>query len=398
MGAAVIVDAVRTAAGARNGALSGWHPVDLAAETLRALTVRNDLDPGLVDDVIMGCVTQVGAQSGNIGRLAVLGAGWPDSVPGTTIDRKCGSSLQAAHFAAQGVMAGAYDVVVAAGVEVMSLVPMGASTVVPAVGKPYGPAVTERFEGAGGLVPEGMAAEAVAQRYGLSREELDRFSATSHANAARAAADGRFVAELLAVTAKRRDRETGRPVVRRQRMTADEGVRPATSVTSLGRLLPAFAPDGVITAGNSAQITDGASALLIMSERRAAALGYTPRARFHSFAVAGADPLTMLTAPVPATRKALHRAKLALDDLDLVEIHESFAATVLAWAQDLRPDMDKVNVNGGAIALGHSMGASGARLLTTLCHELERRGGRYGLVTMSAVGGMANATVIERLG
>jgi acetyl-CoA acyltransferase len=397
MPAAVIVDAIRTAGGRRNGALSGWHPVDLAAETLKALAVRNDLDPGLVDDVLMGCVTQVGAQSGNLGRLALLAAGWPESVPGTTIDRKCGSSQQAVHFAAQGVMAGAYDVVVAAGVEVMSLVPLGASTVVPAVGKPYGDAVTERYAAAGGLLPEGLAAEAVAEGWGLGRDELDAFAARSHARAVQAIQGGRFSAEIVPVMPKRRERETGRIVTGRKRLTADEGVQSATALDALSRLLPAYRSDGVITAGNSAPAGDGASAVLIMSEERAATLGHTPRARFHSFAVAGVDPVTMLTGPIPATRKVLERAKLRLDDIDLVEIHESFAAVVLAWEQELHPDMTRVNVNGGAIALGHSLGGSGTRLLATLCHELERTGGRYGLQTMSEAGGMANAMVIEHL-
>jgi acetyl-CoA acyltransferase len=398
MVSAVIVDAVRTAGGMRHGALSGWHPVDLAAETLRALVTRNDLDPRLVDDVILGCVTQVGAQSGNLGRLALLAAGWPESVPGTTVDRKCGSSLQAAHFAAQGIMAGAYDVVVAGGVEVMSLVPMGASTMVAAVGKPYGDAITERYAPAGGLVPEGLAAELLARRCCLGRAELDAFAAQSHARAGRAVAQGRFKAEIVAVPTKRRERESGRVVVGRKRLVADEGIRPATTANTLARLLPAYRPDGVITAGNSAQIADGASAVLVMSEERASSLGYTPLARFHSFAVCGVDPITMLSGPIPATRKVLERAKLSLDAIDLVEINEAFAAVVLAWERELRPDMDRVNVSGGAIALGHSLGGSGTRLLTTLCHELARTGGRYGLQTMSAVGGVANATVIERLG
>ena len=398
MGTAVIVDAVRTAGGKRNGKLSGWHPVDLAAETLKALAERNDLDPALVDDVIMGCVMQVGAQALNVGRNAVLAAGWPESVPATTIDRQCGSSQQSAHFAAQGVMAGAYDVVVAAGVEVMSLVPMGASAMVPAVGLPFGPTVGLRYAEAGGLVPQGISAELIAERWGLSRTDLDEFSARSQTRAARATAEGRFEREIIPVAQRVRDRESGRVVETGEQLSADEGIRPATTVETLAALKPAFTPEGLVTAGNSSQITDGASAVLIMSEEKAAALGLTPRARFHSFALAGVDPITMLTGPIPATRKVLERAKLSLDDIDLVEINEAFASVVLAWEKELHPDMAKVNVNGGAIALGHPLGASGAKLLATLLNELERTGGRYGLQTMCEGGGLANATVIERLG
>ncbi len=395
---AVIVDAVRTPGGKRNGKLSGWHSVDLAAETLKALVRRNDLDPALVEDVIMGCVSQVGAQGVNVGRNAALAAGFPESVVGTTIDRQCGSSQQAAHFAAQGVMAGAYDVVIAAGVEVMSLVPMGANAAVPNVGFPFGPSVGLRYEPVGGLVPQGISAEMIADQWNLSREDLDRFGALSQQRAETATAEGRFEREILSVSTKVKDKETGRIIESAEALSADEGIRPGTTAETLATLKPAFKPDGKVTAGNSSQITDGASAVLIMSEEKAAALGLTPRARFHTFALAGVDPVTMLTGPIPATTKVLERAKLTLDDIDLVEINEAFASVVLAWEKDHHADLSKVNVNGGAIALGHPLGASGTKLLATLVCELERTGGRYGLQTMCEGGGMANATIIERLG
>jgi acetyl-CoA acyltransferase len=395
---AVIVDAVRTPGGKRNGKLSGWHPVDLAAETLKALADRNDLDPAVVDDVIMGCVMQVGAQSINVGRNAVLAAGWPESVPSTTIDRQCGSSQQSAHFAAQGVMAGAYDVVVAAGVEVMSLVPMGASVGDGTHGFPMGPTMGQRYADQGGLVPQGISAELIADKWNLSREDLDTFSAESQRRAAQATAEGRFDNELIAVREIRRDKESGDIIQGDDTVTADEGIRPDTTVESLGQLKPAFKPDGKVTAGNSSQITDGASAALIMSAEKAEELGLTPRARFHSFALAGVDPITMLTGPIPATEKVLASSGLSMDDIDLTEINEAFASVVLAWETELHPDMSKVNVNGGAIALGHPLGCSGAKLLATLVNELERTGGRYGLQTMCEGGGMANATIIERLG
>jgi acetyl-CoA acyltransferase len=397
MTTAVIVDAVRTAGGKRHGRLSGWHPVDLAAETLKALAERNDLDPGLIDDVIVGCVSQVGAQAVNIGRNAVLAAGFPDSVPGTTIDRQCGSSQQALHFAAQGVMAGQYDVAVAAGVEVMSLVPMGAS-IGQGVGFPYGPTVGLRYEPVGGLVPQGISAEMIADKWDLSREDLDRFGARSQQYAARATAEGRFEREILPVVAKHKDRETGKVSQSAELVTVDEGIRPDTTVETLAQLKPAFKPDGKVTAGNSSQITDGASAVLVMSEERASALGLNPRARFHAFALAGVDPVMMLTGPIPATSKVLERAKLTLDDIDLIEISEAFASVVLAWEKEHHPDMEKVNVNGGAISLGHPLGCSGTKLMATLLNELERTGGRYGMQTMCEGGGLANATIIERLG
>jgi acetyl-CoA acyltransferase len=397
MPTAVIVDAVRTAGGKRHGKLSGWHPVDLAAETLKALAARNDLDPAVVDDVIMGCVSQAGAQAVNVGRNAVLAAGFPESVPATSVDRQCGSSQQAMHFGAQGVMAGQYDVVIAAGVEVMSLVPMGASLGQNA-GVPFGPAVELRYAPVGGLVPQGISAELIADRWELSRENLDRFSARSQQNAARATAEGRFEREIVPVSLKHKDKETGKVTESDEPVTADEGIRPETTAEGLAKLKPSFRPDGKVTAGNSSQITDGASAVLIMSEEKAAALGLTPRARFHAFALAGVDPVTMLTGPIPATTKVLERAKLTLDDIDLVEINEAFASVVLAWEKDVHPDMDRVNVNGGAIALGHPLGCSGTKLMATLLNELERTGGRYGLQTMCEGGGLANATIIERLG
>ncbi len=398
MTTAVIVDAVRTAGGKRNGKLSGWHPVDLSAETLKALVERNDLDPELIDDVIMGCVMQVGAQSLNIGRNAVLAAGFPESVPATTIDRQCGSSQQSAHFAAQGVMAGAYDVVIAAGVEVMSLVPMGASAMVKDIGFPFGETMGLRYAGAGGLVPQGISAELIADKWGISRGELDAFGALSQQRALQATEEGRFDNEIVGVSAKPRDKETGELIASDEIVTRDEGIRPGTTVETLANLKPAFKPDGKVTAGNSSQISDGASAVLIMSEEKAAALGLTPRARFHTFSLAGVDPITMLTGPIPATHKVLERSGLKMDDIDLVEINEAFASVVLAWEKELHPDMAKVNVNGGAIALGHPLGCSGTKLLATLVNELERTGGRYGLQTMCEGGGLANATIIERLG
>jgi acetyl-CoA acyltransferase len=388
---AVIVDAVRTPGGKRNGNLRNWHAVDLASEALRALAERNSLDPSVVDDVIMGCVSQVGEQAFNVGRNAVLAAGWPESVPATTIDRQCGSSQQALHFAAQGVMAGAYDVVVASGVEVMSRVAMG-SSIGKDAGWPFGPRVTGRYEPVGGLVNQGIGAEMIADQWGISREELDEFSAESHRRAARATAEGRFEREIVTVHVRDDEGHDTDELV-----TVDEGIRPDSSVETLAKLKPAFKEGGKVTAGNSSQITDGASAVLIMSEERARELGYRPRARFHTFALAGVDPVTMLTGPIPATTKVLERAGLTLDDIDLIEINEAFASVVLAWQREHKVDLEKVNVNGGAIALGHPLGASGAKLCATLLNELERTDGRYGLLTMCEGGGLANATIIERL-
>jgi acetyl-CoA acyltransferase len=386
---AVIVDAVRTPIGRRNGALRDWHPVDLAAHVLRAVVDRNDLDPALVDDVIAGCVSQTGEQALNVARNAALAAGFPETVPGATVDRQCGSGQQALHFAAQGVMAGAYDVVIAAGVESMTRVPMG-STILNGPGKPFGPLVTQRYLPAGGLVPQGLAAERVAEQWGLTRGALDAYSLESHRRAARATDEGRFAGEIVAVTVEG-------PKGKRQ-LEVDEGIRRDTSLEALGALKPAFLSDGgTVTAGNASQLSDGAAAVLVMSERRAAELGLRARARFVSFAVCGSDPLTMLTGPIPATSAVLGRAGLTLDQVDVVEVNEAFASVVLAWAAEHHPDMDRVNVNGGAIALGHPLGCSGARLTATLLGELERAGGRYGLQTMCEGGGMANALVLERL-
>ncbi len=386
---AVIVDTLRTPLGKRNGRLKDWHPVDLAGVALRELVARTGIDPTQIDDVIMGCVMQVGEQSLNIARNAVLAAGLPETIPGTTVDRQCGSSQQAAHFAAQGVMAGAYDIVIAAGVEVMTRVPMGSAVADGKYGYPFGPMVSARYAPDGGLVPQGISAEMIADKWSITREDMDRFAARSQAYAARATAEGRFEREIL-------------PVLDSEGilMTTDEGIRDSP-YEKLQTLKPAFRSEeegGRVTAGNSSQITDGASAMLIMSEEKCRSLGLTPRARFVNFGLAGDNPQLMLTAPIPATQKALQRAGLTMADMDLTEINEAFASVVLAWEKELHPDMNKVNVNGGAIALGHPLGASGTRLMTTLLNELERTGGRYGLQTMCEGGGMANATIIERLG
>ena len=396
MTTAVIVDAIRTAGGKRNGALSGWHPADLAGEVLKALVARNNLDPALVDDVIMGCVSQVGGQALNVGRNAVLAAGFPESVPATTIDRQCGSSQQAAHFAAQGVIAGAYDIAIAAGVEIMTQVPMGASVGNGKSGWPFGDAMNARYAEVGGLVPQGISAEMIADKWDLSRDDLDAFSLQSQQRAARAIAEGRFDNEIVPVQKKILDKESGEVRVLDELHSVDEGVR-ESSAEGLARLKPSFKEDGKIHAGNSSQICDGASAALIMSEEKAKELGLKPRARFHTFALAGVDPVYMLTGPIPATQKALERSGLSVDDIDLFEVNEAFAPVVLAWAKELGADLNKTNVNGGAIALGHPLGGSGAKLLATLLNELERTGGRYGLQTMCEGGGLANATIIERL-
>jgi len=392
---AVIVDAVRTplGRGKKTGALAGWHPVDLAAEPLKAIVDRTGIDPALIEDVIMGCVSQVGEQSLNVARNAALAAGYPDTVAGTSVDRQCGSSQQAAHFAAQGVIAGAYDCVVAAGVEVMSRVPMGVSASV--AGFPFGPKMTERYQkeklyGTAGLVPQGVSAEIISKKWNLSREQLDAFSAGSHQKAAIATEKGWFRNEILPVEITHEDG-------RSETMSHDEGIRPDTTAAKLAALKPAFDEKGVITAGNSSQITDGAAAILIMERKRAEQLGLKPRARFHAFALGTCDPVIMLTAPIPATHAVLKRAGMSLNQIDAVEINEAFAPVVLAWAKEFGADMGKVNPHGGAIALGHPLGASGARLMTTLLNYLERTKGRYGLQTMCEGGGMANATIIERL-
>jgi acetyl-CoA acyltransferase len=384
---AVIVDAVRTPAGRRNGMLKDWHPADLAAHVLKALEERNNLDPAIVDDVVMGCVMQVGEQALNIGRNAVLAAGWPESVPSTTVDRQCGSSQQAVHFAAQGVMAGAYDVVVAAGVEVMTRTPMGAS-VVKDLGFAFPQSMQDRYADTG-LPPQGIGADMIADEYNISREDLDAFAAESQRRAAQATAEGRFENEIIPVPV----RIDGETVL----MTRDEGIREGSTVEKLATLKPAFKEDGKITAGNSSQISDGAAAILIMSRSKAEELGLKPRAVFRNFALAGTDPVTMLKGPIPVTEKLFDKADVALEDVDLFEINEAFASVVLAWQKETGADLDKVNVNGGAIALGHPLGCSGAKLMTTLVNELERTDGRYGFQAMCEGGGLANGTLIERV-
>jgi acetyl-CoA acyltransferase len=385
---AVIVEAVRTAVGRRNGRLKDWHPVDLMAQVLSVLVQRTGVDTNLVEDVIIGCVSQVGEQSLNVGRNAALAAGFPETVPGTTVDRQCGSSQQAIHFAAQGVISGAYDVVIAGGVESMTRVPMG-SSYTQGPGAPFGSQMLHRYNN--GLVHQGISADLVAQKWELSREELDAFSLESHRRAARAAAEGRFKSQIVPIEVKNEDGTTST-------FAQDEGIRTDTSLEKLASLKPAFKPDGLITAGNSSQISDGAAAVLIMERAVAERLGLKPRARFVAFSLAGDNPIIMLTAPIPATFKVLERAGLTLDQMDLVEINEAFASVVLAWQRSTGADMSRVNVNGGAVAIGHPLGASGARLTTVLLHELERIGGRYGLQTICEGGGMANGMIIERLG
>jgi acetyl-CoA acyltransferase len=394
---AVIVDAVRTgsAKGKPGGALSGVHPVDLMATVLKALVERNGIDPAIIEDVIGGCVTQAGEQSLNVTRNAVLAAGFPETVPATTVDRQCGSSQQAAAFAAQGVMAGAYDIVIAAGVESMSRAPMFSSV---QAKDPYGLGIAARYPE--GLVTQGISAEIIAARWKLDRLALDEFSARSHRLADEAARSGAFDAEMVPVAITRPDGTHGEH-------HRDETVRPETTPEGLAKLKPAFQGDPAgdrfpeiewsITAGNSSPLTDAASAVLIMSEQFATKLGLRPRARFHTFSVTGDDPVLMLTGIIPATRRVLERAGLSIDDIDAYEVNEAFAPVPLAWLNDLAADPARLNQRGGAIALGHALGASGARLLTTLLGTLEATGGRYGLQTMCEGGGMANATLIERL-
>ncbi|MEP9394968.1 acetyl-CoA C-acyltransferase [Gordonia sp. VNK1] len=394
---AVIVDVVRLASGKGKpgGALSETKPVELLAHVLRALVERNDLDPARVDDVIGGCVGQAGEQALNISRTALLSAGFPESVPATTVDRQCGSSQQAAHFAAQGVIAGAYDMVIAAGVESMSRVPMGFST---AGQSPYGPSIAARYPD--GLVGQGISAELITAKWKLEREALDAFAAQSHQRAAQAAADGFFGREILPIDVVDAD---GNRVTH----TVDETVRATTTTEGLAGLKPSFYSEQYaqrfpeigwhITPGNSSPLTDGASGALIMSDAMASTLGLTPRARFHSFSVAGDDPVFMLTAPIPATHKVLARAGLSIDDIDAYEVNEAFAPVPLAWAHEFGADPAKLNPRGGAIALGHALGSSGTRLLSTLVNHLEATGGRYGLQTMCEGAGMANATIIERI-
>jgi acetyl-CoA acetyltransferase family protein len=387
--------------GKRNGALAGVHAVDLGAVALAALVERSGVDPVLVDDVIMGCVSQVGEQSLNVARNAWLAAGLPEEVPATTIDRQCGSSQQAVQFAAQGIMGGGYGLVVAGGVEHMTRVPMGSTMSGPGV--PFGPAMHDRYQGR--LVPQGISAELITEKWGLTREEQDEFALRSHRRAAAAQDAGRFDRQLVPVEVPGRGEGAGPGSPGPEQgeagaatwLRADEGVRRDTSMEKLAGLKPAFRPDGQVTAGNSSQISDGAAALLLASREVAERLGLRPLARFAGFALAGVDPVLMLTGVIPATERVLRQTGLGMDDLDVVEINEAFASVVLSWGRELEPNWDRVNPNGGAIALGHPLGASGARIMTDLVAELERGGGRYGLQVMCEGGGMANATVLERL-
>lgn len=382
----VIVDAVRTPVGRRGGVLSGWHATDLAAQPLAALVERTGIDPGLIDDVIMGCTMTVGEQAMNIARNAALAAGYPDTVSGTTVDRQCGSAQQAIHFAAQAVMSGAMDIVVGAGIESMSRVPIG-STTEPGPGEAYGPLYKAKYE----LIHQGECAEEIARRWNITREEMDLLAYTSHQRAGRAQDEGRFDNEIIPLEARSHDGAASGMV------TADEGVRRDTTLERLANLRPAFFEDGQVTAASSSQISDGAAAVLVMSEEKAKELGLTPRARFHAFAVAANDPQIMLTAPIPVTAKILAKTGMTLDDMDVIEINEAFASVVLAWQKEFAPNMEKVNINGGAMALGHPTGASGARIMATMLNELERANGRFGLQTMCEGGGQANATIIERI-
>lgn len=392
---AVIVEAVRTplARGKRGGAYTGIHPVDLHAHALRSLVARMPgLDPAEIDDVIGGTVAQVGEQSTNTTRLAALAAGLPESVPGVTVDRQCGSSQQALSFAAQGLVAGAYDVVIASGVESMSRVPIGSAAVVDGVRTDFaGPMVTERYPG--GLIPQGVSAELIARKWALSRSQLDEFAATSHHRAAEAWREGRFATQVAPLPGAE--------------LAIDETIRPDTTVERLAGLPVAFADqrwtrrfgrlDWAVTAGNSSPLNDGSAALLLTTTEIARQRGWRPRARVHTATVVGDDPILMLTGIIPATARVLARAGLTIADIDAFEVNEAFSSVVLAWLAETGADPAKVNVDGGAIAIGHPLGASGARLATTLLHVLERTGGRYGLQTMCEAGGTANATIIERL-
>ncbi len=380
---AVIVEAVRSPVGRRRGSLAGVHPVDLSAHVLRALADRSGIDPAVVDDVIWGCVSQVGEQAINVGRNAVLAAGWPESVPGTSIDRQCGSSQQSLHFAAAAVVSGQCDVVVAGGVEVMSRVPMG-SSVGEGVGFPFGPLMMERYGGV--AFNQGVGAEMMVERWGLSRAQLDEFSLGSHAKAAAAQDAGAFEAEIAPV-----------PLPDGTELAADEGIRRDTTMAALAELKTPFKPDGTVTAGSSSQISDGAAALLVTSSDKARELGLTPLVRVHTAVLAAADPVIMLTAPIPATEKALKRSGLSIGDVGAVEVNEAFAPVPLAWLAEIGADPAVLNARGGAIALGHPLGGSGARLMTTLIHRMRSEGHRYGLQTMCEGGGMANATVLELL-
>ncbi len=375
---AVIVEAVRTPVGKRNGGLSGVHAADLSAVVLNALVDRTGLDPSTVDDVVWGCVSQVGDQSSNIGRFSVLAAGWPESIPGTTVNRACGSSQQALDFAAQAVMSGQQDVVVAGGVEVMSRVPLGSAR---ATGMPYGPKVLQRYEDFS--FNQGISAEMIAEKWGFTRTRLDEYSARSHELAAAAQDRGAFTDQIVAVP-------TDGGVV-----TADEGIRRGTTAEKLAALKPAFTDDGVIHAGNSSQISDGAAAILVTTPEHAAAQGWTPIARYVAGAVAGANPVLMLTGPIPATAKVLGKTGLGIGDIGVFEVNEAFAPVPLAWAADTGADEDRLNPLGGAIALGHPLGGSGAVLMTRMLHHMRDNDIRYGLQTMCEGGGTANATIVE---
>jgi len=378
---AVIVGAVRTAVGRKNGKLAGVRPDDLLADTLKALVERVKIDPTEIEDVVMGCVDQVGEQGFNIARNAALIAGFPLDVCGTTLDRMCGSGQQAANFAAMGVMSGQYECVIAGGVENMSRVPMGSNGSGPGDG-PLSP----RLQALYNIVPQGLSAELIAEQWGIKREELDEYAAGSHERAGRAIAEGRFKREIAPIT-----------LPDGSAFEVDEGVRVPVNREKMAVLAPSFKPDGVVTAANSSQISDGAAALLIMSETRAKALGLKPRARIVATALAGVDPTIMLTGPIPSTQRVLKKAGMKLEQIDLFEINEAFASVVLAWERELHPDVGRVNVNGGAIALGHPLGCSGGKLMTTLLHELERTKKRYGLQTMCIGFGQGIATIIERL-
>ncbi|MGX7679286.1 thiolase family protein [Jatrophihabitans sp. DSM 45814] len=378
---AVIVQAVRTPTGKRNGGLSAIQPTDLSAHVLRALVERAGVDPVLVDDVVWGCVAQIGEQSVDIARNAVLAAGWPESVPGTTVDRQCGSSQQAVSFVAASVIAGHYDLAVAGGVESMSRVPMGSST---QGAWPFGEGFRSRY---GDSAPsQGDGAEMIAERWKFSRQQLDEFSLASHEKAAHAQDEGRFANEIAAVI-----NPEGTKV------DADEGVRRGGTVDSMAKLRPAFRPDGVITAGNASQISDGASGMLITTSEKAAELGLTPLARVHTCVVTGDDPYLMLTGPIPATAKALAKSGLSIDDIGVFEVNEAFAPVPLAWLVETGADPARLNPNGGAIALGHPLGGSGTRLMTTMLNHMRAHGIRYGLQTMCEGGGQANATILELL-
>jgi acetyl-CoA acyltransferase len=372
---AVIVDAVRTPVGRRNGALSGIHPADLSAHVLTVLVERTGLEPADVDDVIWGCVSQVGDQAGSVGRIAVLAAGWPESVPSTVVDRRCGSSQQAVHFAAAGVAAGHYEFAVAGGVESMSRVPMGSAV---RDGRPYPDSVLERY-GVHGF-NQGLGAEMMAARWGLSRQQLDEYAARSHARAAAATDSGALHAQLAPIPGGLRD---------------DEGIRRETSARALAGLKPAFKDDGVITAGNASQISDGAGAVLITTSETAARRGLRAIARVHTVALAGDDPVIMLSAPIAATAKALKKAGLDVDDIGVFEVNEAFAPVPLAWQLETGAAAERLNPLGGAIAIGHPLGGSGAVLMTRLLHHMRDQGIRYGLQTMCEAGGMANATILE---